>query len=111
MIKFKAREMKDRGYSLHLEGNGGEEALIIVTAWGQDFRTKLVIVSAQCDGGVNVLHHGQTRVNLANVLTTCGNVIKKWARTGIKPTEPEETELVKQERKVQKRLVKLWDRP
>jgi len=109
MIKFKAKHLTDRGYSLHLPGNGGECELIIVTSWGQDGKTKLVIVGAEVDGDVTVLHSGNARVTFAQVLTTVGNVINKWALTGIKPNPEERAWLEKQRDKLMEKLVAKWE--
>lgn len=109
MIKFKAKHLKDNGYSIHIPGNDGEEELIIITSWGQDRRTRLVIVSAQCDGGVNVLHAGKARVILAGAITTIDNVVKKWQLTGIKPNAEESAWLDKQRDKLIERLDKKWN--
>lgn len=109
MIKFKAKHLKDNGYSIHIPGNDGEEELIIVTSWGQDRRTRLVIVSAQCDGGVVVLHAGKARVTLAQVITTIDNTVRKWQMTGNKPTNLEEAWQDKQREKLIERLDKKWN--
>lgn len=109
MIKFKAKHLVNRGYSQHLDGNGGEEELIIITSWGQDRKTSLVIVAVTIDGGVTVLHTGTKRVILANVLAVLDRVINSWSRRGIKPT-PEELEVsTKQRKKVLDRLVCLYE--
>lgn len=109
MIKFKAKHLRDNGYSKHLPGNDGEEELIIVTSWGQDRRTRLVIVSAQCDGGVDVLHAGKARVTLAQAITTIDNVTKKWQSTGVKANPEEQAWLDKQRDKLIERLDKSWN--
>lgn len=110
MIKFKAKHLEDCGFSLRLPGNGGECELIIVTSWGQDNKTKLVIVSAEIDGGVTVLHSGNARVTFAQVLTTVGNVINKWALSGNKPLPEERAWLEKQREKLMEKLVTKWER-
>lgn len=109
MIKFKAKHLSDRGYSLHIPGNGGEEELIIVTSWGQDFKSKLVIVSAQVDGDVKVLHDGKARHSVAVMLTTVDQAVRKWAATGIKPSHLEQLWLDKQHEKLMNKLAKKWD--
>jgi hypothetical protein len=109
MIKFKAKHLTARGYSLHIPGNGGEEELIIVTSWGQDFKSKLVIVSAQVDGDVKVIHDGKARHSVAVMLTTVDNAIRKWASTGIKPTDEEQLWLDRQHTKLMDKLAKKWD--
>lgn len=108
MIKFKAKHMTDRGYSMHVPGNGGECELLIVTSWGQDFKTRLVIVAAECDGGVTVLHAGKGRVTLSQVITTIDNVVKKWSMAGNKPLPEEQAWLDKQREKLIDRLDKAW---
>lgn len=108
MIKFKAKHMRDNGYSIHLPGNDGECELIIVTSWGQDFKTRLVIVAAECDGGVTVLHAGKARVTLSQVITTIDNTVKKWSQTGLKPSAEEQMWLDKQREKFISRLDKAW---
>ena len=110
MIKFKAKHMVDRGYSIHVPGNDGENELIIVTSWGQDFKTRLVIVEAQCDGGVTVLHAGKSRVTLSQVITTVDNTVRKWSMTGNKPVPDEQLWLDKQREKLIVRLDKAWAR-
>lgn len=109
MIKFKAKHMRDRGYSMHIPGNGGEEELIIITSWGQDFKTPLVIVAAQVDGGVTVLHNSKTRVTFAQLVTTLDTVLKKWSSGGIKPTVEEQAWLDKQRDKLILKLDKAWN--
>lgn len=109
MIRFKAKKLRDTGYSLHLEGNGGENELIFITSWGQDMRTRLVIVGAETDGNVVVLHEGKARVILAQVLTTVENVVNRWSKMGTKPTFEEEEERARQVKKLMKRFVKLWE--
>lgn len=109
MIKFKAKHLVDRGYSLHLPGNGGEEELIIVTSWGQDFKSKLVIVSAQCDGDVKVIHDGKARHSVAVALTMVDTAVRKWVATGIKPTPEQQLWLDKQHEKLMNKLAKKWD--
>ena len=109
MIKFKAKQLIDRGYAVHISGNDGEEELIIVTSWGQDRKTSLVIVSAQCDGNVVVLHNGKARMTLAQVFTTIDNVVKKWQATGIKPNPEEQIWQDKQREKLIDRLDKSWN--
>jgi hypothetical protein len=109
MIKFKAKHLDDRGYSMHLPGNGGEEELVIFTSWGQDFKSKLVIVSAQCDGDVKVIHDGKSRHNVAVMLTMVDNAVRKWAASGIKPTPEQQLWLDKQHEKLMKKWVKKWD--
>lgn len=111
MINFKAKHMIDRGYSLHIPGNGGEEELVIFTAWGQDHKTNLVIVSASIDGGdIKVWHdtHGK-RIILASVLTLCDRVIDKWSMSGLKPSVDQKARLVKHRTKVLDRIAKLYD--
>jgi hypothetical protein len=109
MIKFKAKHMTDRGYAVLVPGNDGEEELIIITSWGQDFKSRLVIVSAQCDGNVVVLHNGKARVTLSQVITTIDNTVKKWSWTGIKPSPDEMLWLDKQREKLIDRLDKAWN--
>lgn len=109
MIKFKAKHMRDNGYSIHLPGNGGENELIIVTSWGQDRRTRLVIVAAMVDDAVVVLHEGKARVPLAQVITTIDNVVKKWSYTGNKPTPEQGVWLDKQRAKLIERLDEHWN--
>jgi hypothetical protein len=111
MIKFKAKHLRASyvGYSMHLTGNDGECELIIVTSWGQDGRTRLVIVGAECDGSVVVLHEGKARVTLAQVVTTIDNVVKKWSQAGTKPNVEEQLWLDKQREKLIVRLDKLWN--
>lgn len=109
MIKFKAKHLRDNGYSLHLPGNGGEEELVIFTSWGQDFKSKLVIVSCQCDGDVKVLLDGKARHSVAVMLTTVDTAIRKWAATGIKPTHEQQLWLDRQHEKLMNKLAKKWD--
>ena len=111
MIKFKAKHLTDRGYSLHIPGNDGEEELIIVTSWGQDMKSRLVIVSAQCDGDVKVIHDGKARHSVAVMLTTVDNAVRKWAGQGIKPTEEQKLWLDRQHEKLMNKLAKKWDIP
>lgn len=108
MIKFKAKHMRDVGFSIHLPGNDGECELIIITSWGQDFKTRLVIVAAECDGGVTVVHAGKARVTLSQVITTIDNVVKKWSATGVAPSLEEQLWLDKQRDKLIDRLDKAW---
>lgn len=110
VIKFKAKRMTESGYALHVPGNGGENELIIITSWGQDFRTRLVIVAASVDGPVTVLHQGASRVPLHQVITTIGNVVRKWSMTGIKPTPEELAWLDNQREKLIDRIDKIWAR-
>jgi hypothetical protein len=110
MIKFKAKHMTDRGYSMHIPGNDGENELIIITSWGQDSKTRLVIVEATCDGGCTVLHAGKARVTLSQVFTTIDNVVKKWSQTGNKPVADEQLWLDKQREKLIDRLDKVWNK-
>lgn len=103
MITFKAKKLalSPGGYALILPGNGGEELLTMFMSWGQDQKSQLVIVSAQCDGNIRVLVVAGKRMNLANVLATIDRAIEKWSlQGGIKPTEPERAYLVKQRQKV-----------
>lgn len=109
MISFKAKHATDRGYSYHIPGNDGECELIIVTSWGQDQKTRLVIVATECDGGVNVLHAGKARVNLAQAITTIDNTVKKWQLTGLKPSGETQAWLDKQREKLIDRLDKAWN--
>ena len=107
MIKYKAKHLRSDGYLICLPGSDGEE-LVVITSWGSDFRTKLVIVSVSPpDGGVNVLHAGKARVNLAQVLTTVQNVVLKWSGAGKRPVDSQE-ELARQHKKLMNRFVKLW---
>lgn len=109
MIKFKAKHLRDNGYSVHIPGNDGENELIIITSWGQDQKTRLVIVSAECDGHVSVLHDGKARVGLAQAITTVDNAVKKWQLTGLKPTAEEQAWLDKQREKLIDKLDKKWN--
>jgi hypothetical protein len=109
MIKFKAKHLRDNGYSLHLPGNDGECELIIVTSWGQDKKTRLVIVGAMVDDTVTVLHEGKGRMTFPQVLTTIGNVVKKWSHVGIKPTPEEQAWLDRQYDKLMDKLIKKWE--
>ena len=109
MIKFKAKHLRDNGYSIHLTGNDGENELIIVTSWGQDRRSRLVIVSAEVDGSVTVEHAGKARVTLSQIITTIDNVVKKWQATGIKATPEEQMWQDKQREKLIERLDKTWN--
>lgn len=109
MIKFKAKHMRDNGYSIHLPGNDGESELIIVTSWGQDRRTRLVIVGAMVDDAVTVLHEGKARVGLSQVITTIDNIVKKWSQSGNKPVPAEQAWLDKQREKFIDRLDRAWN--
>lgn len=110
MIKFKSKNLVDRGYSQHIIGNGGEEELIIVTAWGQDKRTSLVIVGATVDGVCRVLHDGKgKRVILANAIAAIDRVLTKWCSQGIKPTVNEQDWLDKQRGKTLDALAELYE--
>lgn len=109
MIKFKAKHLRDNGYSVQLPGNGGECELLIVTSWGQDRKTRLVIVGAEVDGGVAVLHAGKGRVTLAQAITTIDNTVKKWQASGLKPNAEEQLWLDKQREKLIDRLDAKWN--
>lgn len=109
MINFKAKHLTDRGFSQHLVGNGGEEELIIITSWGQDRKTPLIIASAQCDGGAAVLHTSGKRIILANVLAVIDRVMEKWAKGGIKPDAEQAMKLDGQRKKVLDRLAELYE--
>jgi hypothetical protein len=111
MINFKAKKLRQvaDGYAMTLPGNDGEELLTIFTAWGQDRKTQLVIVSAQCDGNIKVLVTSGKRLILANVLATVDRVIEKWSMAGIKPTVPEREYLTKQRKKVCDKIAKAYE--
>jgi hypothetical protein len=110
VINFKAKHLTDRGYSQHLLGNGGEEELIVVTSWGQDHKSSLVIVGCTIDGAVNMLHDTKgKRVILANVLAVLDRVIEKWAKTGIKPDTEQLIKLDGQRKKTLDRLAELYE--
>lgn len=116
MIKFKAKHLTDRGYSLHLPGNGGEEELIIITSWGQDGSTPMMILSASVDGGpIKVLHNsqqtrGKKTYRLVDAITAVRDAISAWAESGLAPNQTESEEIGRQLIKLNKTLIKLWGR-
>lgn len=111
MIKFKAKHLTDRGFSMHIPGNGGECELIIVTSWGQDMKSALVIVSAMVDGSATVMHNGKARHSLSVMLTMIDEAVRKWVLTGIKPNAEEQKWLDRQREKLMDKLIKKWDFP
>lgn len=96
MIKFKAKQAKQRGFALMIPGNGGDCELAIFTSWGRDNKTRLVIVAAEADGAVTVLHTGAARVTVGQIITTASNVMREWSRRGTKPTAEQEVWIEKQ---------------
>ena len=108
MIRFKPKHLTDRGYSLHLVGNGGEEEFVIFTSWGQDYKSSLVIVTATCDGTVTVVYDSKKRVILAAILTQVEKALMKWYMNGIKPNATELEDLNAKRAKIMDKLIEKW---
>lgn len=110
MIKFTLRDLKDRGYTVHLQGNGGEEELVIMTSWGQDMKSSLVITKASVDGHCEVLYSSK-RIAPNEVMRQLEKHLNKWWHGGIKPTAAEEKLMILNQKKVIDELCDKWSVP
>lgn len=80
-------------YTTMVDGNDGEEQLVIIESGGQDGYTVTTVVRVQIDGGMEIL---LTRASLiseeqdnANFITTLRGILQAWVSGGIPPTEQE----------------------
>jgi hypothetical protein len=85
------------GYGVHISGNDGEEELSIFLSPSQSFRTPLIAVAMQIDGGAEIvenipLEDGLKDKQLPKMLK---KIIVKWASGGIKPSKKEKKQIEK----------------
>ncbi len=82
MIEIKGS--KFHNYTMLVDGNGGEEQFVVIVSPSQCGKSPLVIVTAQCDGGAEVV----TRkwVKHEKLAAEVETALIKWVSGGIKPT-------------------------
>jgi hypothetical protein len=72
------------GYTLVVDGNDGEEQLIIITSPGQDKRTAIQALRAQVDGTVeSLLSVTQPRLQYNPLLTLVKKIANEWVTAGL----------------------------
>jgi hypothetical protein len=108
MINFKPKNLVDRGYSIHIPGNKGEEELVIFTSWGKDQRSSLVIVTCSCDGLCTVVYDSKKRVILATILTQVDKALIRWFMKGDKPDATQLERLAARRLKIMDVLIDKW---
>jgi len=88
MIKIDG--FKRHAYTLLIDGNDGEEQLVIITSSGQNGQTAITVVSVQVDLGMKVLvnheHWISTYREGSDLIQKLRQVIRTWVIGGIPPT-------------------------
>lgn len=84
---------KRHAYTLLIDGNDGEEQLVIITSSGQNGETVITVVRVQVDLGMEVIVYREYWTSCykegSDMISKLRQIMQDWVAGGIPPTEYE----------------------